>query len=107
AASLAQLLASSGKRVIVVDCDLRNPSLSANLTPNVGGGITDVLSGARSLEETIWTDSATGLDFLPGKRVTHSNTSDILTTNETNELFDRLRAAYDYVIVDLPPLAPI
>ena len=107
AASLAQLLASSGKRVIVVDCDLRNPSLSANLTPDVGAGITDVLSGARSLEDTIWTDSATGLDFLPGKRVTHSNTSDILSTNETNELFDRLRATYDYVIVDLPPLAPI
>jgi len=107
AASLAQLLANSGKRVIVVDCDLRNPSLSDNLTPDVGAGITDVLSGSRSLEDTIWTDSVTRLDFLPGKRAAHSSTSDILCTNETNELFDRLRATYDYVIVDLPPLAPI
>ena len=107
AASLAQLLANSGKRVIVVDCDLRNPSLSDNLTPDVGAGITDVLSGARTLEDTIWTDSVTRLDFLPGKRAALSSTSDILCTAATNELFDRLRAAYDYVIVDLPPLAPI
>jgi exopolysaccharide transport family protein len=107
AASLAQLLANSGKRVIVVDCDLRNPSLSASLAPDVGAGITDVLSGARSLEDTIWTDTVTGLDFLPGKRGALANTSDILSTNETKKLFDQLRATYDYVIVDLPPLAPI
>jgi succinoglycan biosynthesis transport protein ExoP len=107
AASLAQLLANSGKRVIVVDCDLRNPSLSASLTPDVGAGITDVLSGARSLEDTVWTDTVTGLDFLPGRRGALANTSDILSTNETKKLFDQLRATYDYVVVDLPPLAPI
>jgi succinoglycan biosynthesis transport protein ExoP len=107
AASLAQLLASSGKRVIVVDCDLRNPSLSADLTPAVDAGITDILSGTRSLEDTIWTDTATGLDFLPGKRAALSSTSDILCTNEIKKLFAQLRATYDYVIVDLPPLAPI
>lgn len=48
APSLAQLLANSGKRVIMVDCDL-NPSFSANPAPNADGGIIDVLSGARSL----------------------------------------------------------
>lgn len=107
AASLAQLLANSGKRVIVVDCDLRNPSLSDDLTPDVGAGITDVLSGRRCLEDTVWTETASGLDFLPGRRAALSNTSEILSTNETKKLFDQLRATYDYVIVDLPPLAPI
>src|SRR5262249_10955038 len=107
AASLAQLLANSGKRVIAVDCDLRNPSLSGNLTPDAGAGITDVLSGARSLEDTIWTDSVTRLDFLPGRRAQHSATSDILFTEQTKKLFEKLRETYDYVIVDLPPLAPI
>jgi polysaccharide biosynthesis transport protein len=107
AASLAQLLASSGKRVIVVDCDLRNPSLSATLAPEAGAGITDVLSGASSLEDTVWTDSVTSLDFLPGKRSPLSNTSDVLCNEQTKKLFDQLRATYDYVIVDLPPLAPV
>jgi polysaccharide biosynthesis transport protein len=107
AASLAQLLANSGRRVIVVDCDLRNPSLSANLAPEAGAGITDILSGTRSLEDTIWTDSVTRLDFLPGRRAPHSNTSEMLCTEEIRKLFDQLRRSYDYVIVDLPPLAPI
>ena len=107
AASLAQLIASAGKRVIVVDCDLRNPSLSAILAPLAGVGIADVASGARSLEDTIWTDSVTKLDFLPGKGASPSDTIDILSNEQTKKLFDRLRETYDYVIVDLPPLAPV
>ena len=107
AASLAQVLANSGKRVIIVDCDLRNPSLSASFTPDADASITDVVSGARSLEDTVWTDSVTKLDFLPGKKVALSNTSDILCMEQTKKLFDQLRATYDYVIVDLPPLAPV
>jgi polysaccharide biosynthesis transport protein len=107
AASLAQVLANSGKRVIVVDCDLRNPSLSASFTPGADAGITDIVSGTRSLEDTIWTDSVTRLDFLPGKKASLSNTTDIICKEQTKKLFDQLRATYDYVIVDLPPLAPV
>lgn len=108
AASLAQLIGHAGKRVILVDCDLRNPSLSANLAPNASIGIIDVLSGARSLEETIWTDPTTNLAILPAtKRDKHFNSSEILSAEQTRKLFDKLRSSYDYVIVDLPPLAPI
>jgi polysaccharide biosynthesis transport protein len=108
AASLAQLIAHAGKRVIIVDCDLRNPTLSANLAPNAGAGIIDVLSGARSLEETVWRDPKTNLAFLPvAKRTQIFHTSEILSAEQTRKLFDKLRATYDYVIVDLPPLAPI
>ena len=56
AVSLAQLIGHAGKRVIIVDCDLRNPSLSANLAPNAGAGIIEVLAATRSLEETVWRD---------------------------------------------------
>ena len=67
AASLAQVLANSGKRVIVVDCDLRNPSLSATLTPDADAGITDIVSGARSLEDTVWTDSRNEIGLPAGE----------------------------------------
>jgi succinoglycan biosynthesis transport protein ExoP len=107
AASLAQLIASAGKRVIVVDCDLRNPSLSATLAPLAGVGIADVVSGARSLEDTVWTDAVTKLDFLPGTGASPSDAIDILSNEQTKRLFDQLRETYDYVIVDLPPLAPV
>jgi succinoglycan biosynthesis transport protein ExoP len=107
-ASLAQTIANAGKRVIMVDCDLRNPSLSMNLAPNAGAGIIDVLSGARSLEETIWRDANVNLALLPSpKKTPLFHTSEILSTEQTSKLFDKLRATYDYVIVDLPPLAPI
>jgi polysaccharide biosynthesis transport protein len=107
-AALAQIIAHAGKRVIMVDCDLRNPSLSTNLAPNASAGIVDVLSGARSLEETIWRDPRTNLTFLPSaKKTPLFHTSEILSSEQTGKLFDKLRGSYDYVIVDLPPLAPI
>jgi exopolysaccharide transport family protein len=108
AASLAQLIAHAGKQVIIVDCDLRNPSLSAHLAPSASAGIVDVISGARSLEETIWRDPKTNLVFLPAaKRAPLFHTSEVLSAEQTRNLFDKLRATYDYIIVDLPPLAPI
>ncbi|CCD84544.1 putative exopolysaccharide polymerization protein, ExoP-like [Bradyrhizobium sp. ORS 285] len=106
AASLAQSFASSGKRVIVVDCDLRNPSLSAMLAPHACTGIVDVVTGARPLEDALWTDPVTRLQFLPAKGAA-SGSSDILANEQMRRLFEQLRDAYDYVIVDLPPLAPV
>jgi exopolysaccharide transport family protein len=108
AASLGQLLARAGRRVVIVDCDLRNPSLSANLAPDASVGLLEVLAGARPLEETIWSDPRTNLAFLPvAKKGAITHTSEILSAEQTKKLFDKLRATYDYVIVDLPPLAPI
>ena len=65
AGALAQLIAQTGRRVIVVDCDLRNPTLSRCLAPRATTGIVDVISGVRSLEEAVWRDPTTNLVFLP------------------------------------------
>jgi polysaccharide biosynthesis transport protein len=108
AASLAQLIGRAGKQVIIVDCDLRNPGLSKNLAPNANAGLIDVISGSRSLEETVWREPKTNLAFLPaGKRGSLCDSSEILSAEQTGKLFEKLRASYDYVIVDLPPLAPM
>ncbi|MDA9503444.1 protein tyrosine kinase [Bradyrhizobium sp. CCBAU 11386] len=108
AASLAQLIGHSGKRAIIVDCDLRNPSLTANLAPKAIAGLIEVANGNRTLEETIWRDPETNLAFLPVvRRGPLIHTSEILCAETISKLFDRLRASYDYVIVDLPPLTPL
>ena len=108
AASLAQIIGHTGKSVIIVDCDLRNPSLTAAFAPNAVTGIVDVLNGDRSLEETVWRDPKTDLVFLPAvAREPLFHTSEILSAEAIRSLFDRLRTMYDYVIVDLPPLAPL
>lgn len=108
AASLAQLIGHSGKKVIVVDLDLRNPSLSRSLAPNAAAGIMEVINGNQSLEETIWRDPATNLVFLPAvRRRPLFHTSEILAAEAMRKLFDQLRTTYDYIIVDLPPLTPL
>jgi polysaccharide biosynthesis transport protein len=108
AAALAQLVAQVGGKVIIVDCDLRNPSLSRTLTPKANFGLIDVLAGEQRLDDTIWRDGPGGMAFLPAlsrSRVFH--TSEVLASEPTKKLFDDLRESYDYVVVDLPPLAPL
>ncbi|GLR97757.1 chromosome partitioning protein ParA [Bradyrhizobium liaoningense] len=108
AASLAQLIGHAGKRVIIVDCDLRNPSLSSILAPKAACGIIEVANGSRSLADAIWRDPTTNLAFLPAvRRGPLLHTSEILCADAISKLFDLLRNDYDYVIVDLPPLTPL
>ena len=108
AAALAQLMAHAGTRIVVVDCDLRNPSLSRNLAPAANAGIVDVISGRSTLDQAICRDPKTNLAFLPAtKKQPLFHTSEILSAASTKQLFDHLRATYDYIVVDLPPLAPI
>jgi capsular exopolysaccharide synthesis family protein len=108
AASLAQLIAHAGKSVIIVDCDLRNPSISTSLAPNAAAGLIEVINGTLPLEEAIWRDPKTNLVFLPAVRqgpLIH--TSEILSAEAMLGLFARLRDTYDYIVVDLPPLTPL
>jgi capsular exopolysaccharide synthesis family protein len=107
AAAVAQLTAQAGGRVIVVDCDLRMSSLSRSVAPNATVGIPDVISGARSLEEAVWRDPVTNLFFLPSIRKAPQHSSEVLASEQTKRLIDRLRESFDFVIVDLPPLVPI
>jgi succinoglycan biosynthesis transport protein ExoP len=108
AAALAQIASLSGARCVLVDCDLRNPTLSRQLAPNAGAGLIEVLAEKYSLNEVMWSDHTTNLDFLPVVvRSRLSNTSDILASKAVLQLFEKLRAQYDYVIVDLPPISPI
>jgi polysaccharide biosynthesis transport protein len=108
AAALAQLMAHGGKKVIIVDCDLRNPSLSAILAPNADKGLIELINGDCSLEDAVWRDPKTNLTFLPAvRRGPLLHTSEILASDAMRKLFSRLRGVYDYVIVDFPPLAPV
>jgi succinoglycan biosynthesis transport protein ExoP len=106
--SLAQLIAHSGNRAILVDCDLRKPSLSRTLAPDAKAGLLEIVAGKAMFEDVLWVEPTTNLAFLPTvlpSRLIH--TSEILASDATRKMFDRLREAYDYVIVDLSPLAPV
>jgi succinoglycan biosynthesis transport protein ExoP len=107
-ANLARLIAHAGGKAVLLDCDLRNPSLSRSLAPSAEIGLLDVLSGKRLLTDVLWTDPATSLTFVPmvaSVRLTHSN--EILASASMKKLIDGLREIYDYILIDLPPLNPV
>ena len=92
----------------MLDADLRNPTLSRKLVSNPEVGLLEVIGGKIDLREAIYTDDVTGLEFLPAvieSRLAHS--SEILASDAFKHLIDGLRKSYDYVIIDLPPLAPV
>lgn len=106
-ANFAELIAHAGGRVILIDLDLRNPSLSRALAPEARG-VIDVISGKMSLSDAIWTDRNTGLSFLPsGAAPKMLHTNEVVASAAMKQLFEHLRSVYDYIVVDLPPLAPV
>jgi polysaccharide biosynthesis transport protein len=103
AVAVATLIAQSGARVILVDCDVRHSSISRLLTPDASKGLLDVVKGTVDLADVVWTDPATQLEFLPaGESVAHA--TELLASRAAKSLFDTLQIKYDYVIVDLAPL---
>ena len=76
AASLAQLIAHAGISTILVDCDLRNPSLTRLLAPEATTGFFDLIKGDAQLEDVVWVDQSTGLEFLPQATKTRSAHTD-------------------------------
>jgi polysaccharide biosynthesis transport protein len=108
AANLAEVIAHGGRKVILIDCDLRNPTLSSKLSPKANGGLLEVMSGKIALQDAVYTDPASGLTFLPvviESRLAHS--SEILGSDRFREFLDGLRTKFDYIIVDLSPLVPV
>jgi polysaccharide biosynthesis transport protein len=106
--NLSELIAHTGKRIIVLDGDLRNPSLTRGLAPNAKAGLLEVLNGQMSLDDAMYVDEDTGLRFLPAvvnSRVTYTN--EILASDNFKNFVESLRNDYDYVLIDLPPIAPV
>ena len=108
ASNFAELIAHAGRKVILIDCDLRNPTLSRKLVAKADVGLLEVIGGKIGLHEAIYTDNRSGLAFLPTVielRLAHS--SEILASAVFSQLIDGLCKNYDYIIIDLPPLGPV
>lgn len=106
--NLAQLIAHGGARVILVDADLRNPSLSRALQPDAVLGLIDVVAHKAQLEDVISIDPQTGLAMLPAgttSKLLHTN--EVLSSKPMRDLVALLRSKYDYVVFDMPPMAPV
>ncbi|GAA4206657.1 polysaccharide biosynthesis tyrosine autokinase [Streptosporangium oxazolinicum] len=105
-ANLAITLAQAGWRVILVDGDLRRPTIPAYLGIEGTTGLTDVLIGRAQLKEVIQIWGEPGMSVLPSGQVP-PNPSELLGSGGMREMLAQLTEMYDMVIIDAPPLLPV
>ncbi len=101
--NLATVFAQNDNRVLLVDSDLRRPSLHRILGVSNAIGLTSYLLKQKTLEETILVSPIKGLDFLPSGKLA-STSMGILNSTRMKEFFDEVRTRYDYVFFDSPPI---
>jgi capsular exopolysaccharide synthesis family protein len=106
AVSLATFAARSHKRVLLIDLDLRHPSVHRELGWSVSSGLVEYMMNDRTLDEVIHHDLETGLHFLPIKAQT-SNPTDLLESVRLRQLIEACRESYDYVVIDSAPLVSV
>ncbi len=106
AANLSIALAQIGKRVILVDCDLRLPTVASKFRLPLVPGMTDFLVGQAKIDEAVRRVDSHGISILPAGSLPADPTG-LLEAKQLENLFNALRKIYDFVIVDLPPVQTV
>lgn len=107
AVNLAMSVALVGKKVVLVDADLNNPSLGRTLQIENEPGISNYLSGQKDPEEIIrQTQRHENLFFVPAGDLP-SNPAELLSNNKIAELFCFLEGIFDFVVIDTAPVMPV
>jgi capsular exopolysaccharide synthesis family protein len=104
--NLAVALAQTGARVLLVDADLRRPTVAEILGVEGGVGLTTVLARDAELAEVVQEWGTAGLHVLPSGAVP-PNPTELLGSPAMRWLVDHVRRAYDYVVIDTSPLLPV
>lgn len=105
--SFARAASLAGSKVIVVDCDLRRPSVARLFgADKPKQGLVEYLAGNASLDDVICHDAKSSLDYLP-IAAGAANPSDILGSMQMQRLLQTLRNAYDLVVIDSAPVLPV
>ena len=101
--NLASVFAQSGQRVLIVDSDLRRPTLHKMLRVTNNIGLTNYLLKQNTLEEVIQTTSLPTLDFMASGKLPSSSLG-ILSSAQMKELIAELKQHYDFIVFDSPPV---
>ena len=102
--NLAAAAAERAQRVLLVDADLRRPSIAEYLGIDGAVGLTDVLLGTVSAGDAI--QRVGDVDVLPAGTLP-PNVTQLVTSDAMRRMFAELIARYDFVVVDAPPLLPV
>jgi capsular exopolysaccharide synthesis family protein len=108
--NLAYALAQLDKRVLLIDCDLRRPSLAAKLPIKKVPGLSNYLTRQVGMDEILQTYTGEGEEcsfnvIAAGRNP--PNPIELLNSNRMQKALDQLRESYDYIILDLPPVGEV
>jgi succinoglycan biosynthesis transport protein ExoP len=99
----AVVLAQKSVRVLLIDADLRRPSVHKNLGMGPHSGLSNVLTGSTTLEQAITrTSILPNLDVLTAG-TPPPNPAELLASTNMKDLLDKLREQYDHIVIDTPP----
>jgi capsular exopolysaccharide synthesis family protein len=107
AINLARLAAKNGQKVILVDCDLRRPSVADSMgIKDRQRGIAEAVAGSAPLNDCLVRDPRSGMVLLPavGKI---PNPSELLSSMAMQSLVEKLRGYFDLVVIDSAPVLPV
>lgn len=110
ALNLAFSLAELGKHVLLMDSDMRRPSIHVKAGVPKAPGLADLLGESNAISSSVHkyqsSKGATSFDILPSGNIP-SNPSELLTSKRMETLLKTLKTVYDYIILDLPPVGAV
>ena len=105
-AQLAASISQLGKKTLLVDTDLRRPTLHRILRVENSSGVSDILIGETTFEEAVHHTDLGPLDFLSAGTIP-PNPSELLGSDAMRRLIEEMKSRYDMVLFDSPPILPV
>lgn len=102
ATNMAVTYAQADKKVLIIDADLRKPTMHHTFSISNRRGLTNVLTGQASLDEVITGSHIPNLSVMPSGPIP-PNPSEMLSSKRLVALLDELRQQFDLIVVDTPP----
>jgi capsular exopolysaccharide synthesis family protein len=101
--NLAVVFAQMGDRILIVDSDLRRPSMHRYMNVSNNIGLTNYLLGQVTIDKVIQTTELPSLHFIPSGKLPSSSMG-ILSSAKMKEFVTEMKSRYDYVFLDAPPI---
>lgn len=105
-ANLAVVFANSGQRVLLIDADMRKPTVHKTFNLQNHEGLSNLLSSHESIQEVIQATSVPNLSLLTSGPKP-PNPSELLSSIRMDQLLRELEASYDFIIFDMPPIVAV
>lgn len=103
AIALAHNLSGLGKKVLLIEGDIRRRTFTKYFSHTAAHGVLSVLSGSVTLKDAVIHDDLLNADVLMGEK-TNVNAADVFSSDAFHQFLDKTRAEYDFIIIDTPPV---